>query len=37
MTPFELGYGGFERLPQSQKLSITFTPKIEEVFQNIYI
>ena len=33
MTPFELYYRNFERLPQSQQLSTTSTPTIEEVFE----
>ena len=35
MTPFELDYRNFERLSQSQQLSNTFTPKIEEFFETI--
>ena len=33
MTPFELDPRKFERHPQIQQLSITFTPTIEEVFE----
>ena len=35
MTPFDLYYRKFERHPQIQKLSITFTPTIEEVFETL--
>ena len=35
MTPFELNYRRFENYPQSQKLSLTFTPKIEEIFETL--
>ena len=35
MTPFELDYRNFERLSQSQQLSNTFTPKIEEFFETL--
>ena len=35
MTPFELYYRRFERLPQIQQLSITFNPTIEEVFETL--
>ena len=35
MTPFGLYYGNFECLPQSQKLSTTFNPTIEEVFETL--
>ena len=35
MTPFELGYTNFERLPQICKLSTTFTSTIEEVFETL--
>ena len=34
MTPFELYYIKFERQPQIQKLYLTFTPKIEEMFES---
>ena len=33
MTPFDLDYRKFECNPQSLKLSLTFTPKIEETFE----
>ena len=36
MTPFEIDYRSFEHLPQIQKLSITFTPTIEEVIETLY-
>ena len=35
MTKFELDYRNFERQPQIQQLSITFTPTIEEVFETL--
>ena len=35
MTPFELDYRSFEHQPQSQQLSLTFTPKIEEIFESL--
>ena len=35
MTPFELDYRKFEYHSQSQKLSMTFTPIIEEVFKTL--
>ena len=37
MTPFELDYIKFERLPQIHQLSTTFTPTIEEVFETLDI
>ena len=37
MTPFELYYRRFERHPKIQQLSLTFTPKIEEMFETIEI
>ena len=36
-TPFELDYRKFEHLPQIQKISTTFTPTIEEVFETLEI
>ena len=36
MSPFELYYRKFEIQPQSQQLSLTFTPKIEEIFEALY-
>ena len=33
MTPFDLDYIRFELQTQSQQLSLTFTPKIEEIFE----
>ena len=35
MTTFKLDYRKFERLPQSHKLSTTFTSTIEEVFETL--
>ena len=35
MTPFELYYRRFERHPKIQQLSLTCTPKIEEIFETI--
>ena len=35
MTPFELDYIKFERLPQIHQLSTTFTSTIEEVFETL--
>ena len=33
MTPFELDYIMFDRQPQRQEPSLTFTPKMEEIFE----
>ena len=33
MNPFEINYRRFESYPQIQQLSLTFTPKIEEIFK----
>ena len=35
MTPFELDYRKFERQPQSQQLSLTFTKTFEEIFETL--
>ena len=35
MTPFELYYRSFERQPQIQQISLTFTPKFEEIFETL--
>ena len=37
MTPFELDYRNFERLPQTQQISTTYIPTIEEVFETLYL
>ena len=34
-TPFELDYRRFDRQKQIQQLSITFSPKIEEIFETL--
>ena len=33
ITPFEIDYGNFERQPQSQQSSLSFTSKIKEIFE----
>ena len=35
MNPFELNYRRFERQPQIQHLSLTFSPIIEEIFETL--
>ena len=35
MTPFEPDYIRFELQPQIQQLSLTFNPKIEEIFETL--
>ena len=35
MTSFELDFRRFERQPQSEKLSIIFTPSMEIIFETI--
>ena len=35
MTPFEQDYIKFERQPQIQQLSLTFTPEIEEILETL--
>ena len=35
MTPYELDYRKFERLPQSHQLSTKFTSTIKEVFETL--
>ena len=35
MTPFELDYRKFERIPQIHQLYTTFTPTIEGVFETL--
>ena len=35
MTIFELDYRRFKRNPQSKKISLTFTTKIEEMFETL--
>ena len=35
MTLFELDYRRFDRHPQIQQLSLTFTPKIEAIFETL--
>ena len=37
MTPFQLYYRNFERLPQSHQIPTTFTPTIKEVSGNLDI
>ena len=35
MTSYEIDYIRFERQPQSEQISLTFTPKMEEIFETL--